>query len=469
MSKRPTITVIGDVMLDRYWFGLTNRISPEAPVPIIHIQEQKNCVGGAGNVALNVAAQGAACHLIAVIGQDEAGQKIGELCQQAGVITHFLTVSDHPSTMKLRTMSRSQQLIRMDFEQKYPLSFEKIKACLDPIIHETDVLVLSDYAKGVLTEVSRIIDYAKSHGVRVLVDPKQKQFDVYRGATMLTPNTLEFEEAVGCAWVDDLIMQQKALQLCEQYDIHSMVITRGERGMTIVNAQHQFSVPTVAKEVFDVTGAGDTVMATLAVELAKSSTLIDAVHTANRAAAIAVSKLGTGVVSEQELNQAYQMPTFRQRIIDEDAALEQIRLAKQRGQRVVMTNGCFDILHPGHVQYLHQAKALGDVLIVAVNEDASVKQLKGPTRPIHALWHRMEVLAGLTCVDWVVSFSEETPQRLIEKFIPNVLVKGGDYEAHAVAGGAVVTQHGGQVVILPLVPDCATTQSIAKIRQYEEI
>ncbi len=469
MSRRPTVTVIGDVMLDRYWFGLTNRISPEAPVPIIHIQDQKNCVGGAGNVALNVAAQGADCHLIAVIGQDEVGQKILELCHQAGIMTHFVTVADHPSTLKLRTMSRSQQLIRMDFEEKYPLDFERIKAQLAPIIHQTDMLVLSDYAKGVLSEASRIIDYAKAHGVPVLVDPKQRQFDAYRGATIITPNTVEFEAAAGCSWQDDASMQKKALNMCEQLEIDSMVITRGEKGMTVVTAQHQFSVPTVAKEVFDVTGAGDTVMATLAVELAKGSTLVDGVHTANRAAAIAVSKLGTGVVSEQELNQVYEMPTFRQRIVDEDVLLDQVQAAKQRGQRVVMTNGCFDILHPGHVQYLHQAKALGDLLIVAVNTDESVKKLKGPTRPVHALWHRMEVLAGLTCVDWVVPFSEETPQRLIEKLIPNVLVKGGDYQANTVVGGDVVKQHGGQVIILPLVPDCATTQSIAKIRRYEEV
>lgn len=469
MSRKPVITVIGDIMLDRYWYGLTNRISPEAPVPIIHIQDQKNCVGGAGNVALNIAAQGAECHLIGVIGQDEVGQTIVALCQQAGICTHFVTVADHPSTLKLRTMSRSQQLIRMDFEQEYALDFERIKAQLDPIIDQTDMLVLSDYAKGVLSEVSRIIEYAKAHGVPVLVDPKQKQFDVYRGATIITPNTSEFEDAVGCRWQDDLSMQQKALAMCADLAIDAMVITRGEKGMTVITAQHQFSVPTVAKEVFDVTGAGDTVMATLSVELAKGSALVDAVHTANRAAAIAVSKLGTGVVSQQELNQIYQIPTFRERIVDEDVLLAQVQLAKQRGQRVVMTNGCFDILHPGHVQYLHQAKALGDLLIVAVNTDDSVKQLKGPTRPVHPLWHRMEVLAGLTCVDWVVSFSEETPQRLIEKLIPNVLVKGGDYQAHTVVGGDVVTQHGGQVMILPLVPDCATTQSIAKIRQYEEV
>jgi D-beta-D-heptose 7-phosphate kinase/D-beta-D-heptose 1-phosphate adenosyltransferase len=468
MSRKPRITVIGDVMLDRYWFGLTNRISPEAPVPIIHIQDQKNCVGGAGNVALNIAAQGAECHLIAVIGEDEPGQKIEELCHQANIVTHFVKISDHPTTLKLRAMSRSQQLMRMDFEKKYPLDFETIKIQLDSIIDKTDVLVLSDYAKGVLAEVSCIIDYAKSHGVPVLVDPKQKQFQVYRGATILTPNTSEFEDAVGCAWVDDTVMQAKALEMLEKLKVDSMIITRGEKGVTVVNAQHQFSVPTVAKEVFDVTGAGDTVVATLAVELAKGRTLTDAVHTANRAAAIAVSKLGTTVVSEQELNATHQM-TFRQRIVDEAILLEQVHLAKQRGQRVVMTNGCFDILHPGHVQYLHQAKALGDILIVAVNTDESVKQLKGPTRPIHPLWHRMEVLAGLSCVDWVIPFSEETPQRLIEKFVPHVLVKGGDYQAHTVVGGEVVKQHGGQVVILPLVPDCATTQSIAKIRQYEEV
>ncbi|MGC8854384.1 MAG: bifunctional D-glycero-beta-D-manno-heptose-7-phosphate kinase/D-glycero-beta-D-manno-heptose 1-phosphate adenylyltransferase HldE [Halothiobacillaceae bacterium] len=464
---RAHVLIAGDVMLDRYWHGSTSRISPEAPVPVVRVEGDEWRVGGAGNVALNVAALGAQATLAAPVGEDEAAQTLRTLLLAHKVTHHLVSVSHYRTTTKLRVLSRHQQLIRLDFEEPAPKEAaaalpERVQQVLD----QAGALVLSDYAKGALQQAQTMIQQARAQGVPVIVDPKGTDFARYCGATVLTPNLGEFEAVVGvCASEHELI--ERGERLRDHLDLHALLITRSEHGMTLLEQGHPpLHLPARARDVFDVTGAGDTVVATLASALAAGVSLREATAWANLAASIVVGKLGTATASVEELRAAaHEHTPLPTGIMDEARLLEVVARARKAGERIVMTNGCFDILHPGHITYLAQARALGNRLIVAVNDDASVRRLKGLERPINPLDHRMQMLAALKAVDWVVPFSEDTPERLICTLLPDILVKGGDYRIEAIAGAPCVQAQGGEVKTLSFVDGHSTTGLIARIRE----
>jgi D-beta-D-heptose 7-phosphate kinase/D-beta-D-heptose 1-phosphate adenosyltransferase len=464
------VLVVGDLMLDRYWQGSTSRISPEAPVPVVHIQQCENRPGGAGNVAVNIAELGAAVMVDGLVGDDEAGTQLSAALLRAGVDCRFEARHDIATVTKMRILSRHQQLIRLDFEE--PLLGQSDAALLGRFtaaLEAVDVVVVSDYAKGALTQVAEMIVLARRAGKPVLVDPKGNDFTPYRGATLLTPNRAEFEAVVGvCSNEDEFAA--RAAALCEQLDLQALLVTRSEQGMSLLQrGQALQHFPARAREVFDVTGAGDTVISVLAAALAAGEALPTATALANEAAGIAVGKLGAVAVTVAELRAAISPPGssaagFETGVVDEQGLIALVQRVRAQGERVVMTNGCFDILHAGHVVYLEQARRLGDRLIVAVNDDASVTALKGVGRPINPLAQRMLVLAALQSVDWVVPFSEATPERLICHIQPDLLVKGGDYRPEQIAGFDCVTAAGGQVRVLDFADGCSTTAIIAAIR-----
>jgi D-beta-D-heptose 7-phosphate kinase/D-beta-D-heptose 1-phosphate adenosyltransferase len=464
------VLVAGDVMLDRYWHGPTGRISPEAPVPVVHIQETEERAGGAANVALNIAALGAGTTLLGVVGQDEAAEHLCAQLGQAGVSCDFERSATHPTITKLRVLSRNQQLIRLDFEEplartgafSQPDFLRRYQAALA----QCRVVVLSDYGKGTLEAAQELIRLARAAARPVLVDPKGKEFARYRGATLLTPNLAELEAVVGACPDEDSIVA-KGEKLRAELQLDALLVTRSEQGMTLLRAgQPALHLPAEAREVYDVTGAGDTVIALLAAGLAAGQDLPHAARLANIGAGIVVGKLGTATVSVAELRRAIRgLHQDEGGVLDEERLLERVAEARAHGETIVMTNGCFDLIHPGHVRYLDAARKLGDCLIVAVNGDDSVRRLKGTGRPVNPLTHRMQVLAALKPVDWVVPFSEDTPARLIGRVLPDILVKGGDYRAEDVAGYEAVTRNGGQVKILDFHAGYSTTAILEKTGQ----
>lgn len=461
------VLVVGDLMLDRYWHGSTSRISPEAPVPVVHVRDDEQRVGGAGNVALNIAALGGNAELMAYCGRDEAADALLRLLQHAGINCRLQQLDDFPTITKLRVMSRHQQLIRLDFEQGFqPVGGDVLLQNYRQALADADVVVLSDYGKGTLTEVSGFIDLAVEHDTSVLVDPKGSDFSIYRQATLITPNLTEFEGVVGaCAGLPQIV--ERGMNLIEDLALKSLLITRGEHGMTLLSLDHKpLHLPTHAREVFDVTGAGDTVISVLAASLAAGKSLEDATVLANYGAGVVVGKLGTATVDVEELDYALSGQRAHHRgVIEAEALRLAIAEVQQQGEKVVLTNGCFDILHPGHVRYLQQARKLGDKLVVLVNSDASVKRLKGPERPVNQLDQRMEMLAALECVDWVTEFDADTPQTLIESLLPDILVKGGDYDdISQIAGHECVLANGGEVKILSFIEGHSTTNIIKTIK-----
>ncbi|QYJ86838.1 bifunctional D-glycero-beta-D-manno-heptose-7-phosphate kinase/D-glycero-beta-D-manno-heptose 1-phosphate adenylyltransferase HldE [Shewanella mesophila] len=464
--EKAKVLVVGDVMLDRYWTGATGRISPEAPVPVVRVNQVEDRPGGAANVALNIAALGGQVHLAGIVGEDETAEALTQGVKTLGVEPKWHRVADKPTITKLRVMSRNQQLLRLDFEEPYAASHSQaLLTQAESELENVAVVVLSDYAKGAIDNPQAFIALARAKGVKVLVDPKGSDFSRYRGASLLTPNMAEFEQVVGSVTSEaDLVA--KAQALLTEYDLDAMLVTRSEKGMTLITrASPELHIPTVAREVYDVTGAGDTVISALATALAAGSDLPQACAIANTAAGIVVGKLGTSTVSRIELIAALNLSHGETGfgVLSEDQLVYALEEAKLRGERVVMTNGCFDILHAGHVSYLQQAKALGERLIVAVNDDNSVKRLKGDGRPVNTLDRRMAVLAGLASVDWVVSFSEDTPQRIIARLLPNMLVKGGDYKVEDIAGGKEVIEAGGSVEVLGFEDGVSTTAIIENI------
>ncbi|MBN6066502.1 bifunctional D-glycero-beta-D-manno-heptose-7-phosphate kinase/D-glycero-beta-D-manno-heptose 1-phosphate adenylyltransferase HldE [Aggregatibacter actinomycetemcomitans] len=464
------VLVLGDVMLDRYWFGATNRISPEAPVPVVRVQQNEERAGGAANVAMNIASLNVPVQLLGLTGQDEAGAVLTTLLQQQKIDCDFVRLATHPTITKLRILSRHQQLLRLDFEEDFQnvTSTDLLKK-LESAVKNYGALILSDYGKGTLNEVQKMIQIARNANVPVLIDPKGTDFERYRGATLLTPNMSEFEAVVGkCNSEQEII--DKGLKLISEINLTALLVTRSEKGMTLLRPnQPVYHLPTEAKEVFDVTGAGDTVISVLATALADGRSFEEACYLANVAAGIVVGKLGTSTVSTVELENAIHGRTSTGFGVMTEAELKDaVKLAKDRGEKIVMTNGCFDILHPGHVSYLENARKLGDRLIVAVNTDDSVKRLKGEERPINNLASRMAVLAGLSSVDWLVPFGEDTPQRLIGEVLPDLLVKGGDYKPEEIAGSKEVWANGGDVKVLNFENGFSTSNVIKKIKHLEK-
>jgi D-beta-D-heptose 7-phosphate kinase/D-beta-D-heptose 1-phosphate adenosyltransferase len=455
-------------MLDEYWFGDSARLSPEAPVPVVKPASTEQRAGGAANVALNVAALGARGVLAAIVGRDEHGERLGSLLEQRGVRCELVRSATLPTIHKLRVLARRQQLLRIDAEQSLAPAAAELGARFAQLVRQADAVILSDYAKGTLSRVAELIAGARAASVPVLVDPKGTDFERYRGAYALTPNRGEFEAIVGsCEDESDLLRKGEALRA--ELDLELLLVTRGEHGMTLFErGAPPLTLPAQAREVFDVSGAGDTVIALLGAGVASGLSAADAAALANLGAGIVVGKIGVATVSRSELTQALHAQGSGGRgLVDLPELKALVAEAKARGERVVLTNGCFDILHVGHVSYLEEAKSCGDRLVVAVNDDDSVRRLKGSRRPVNPLADRMAVLAGLASVDWVVPFSEDTPAELIAKVLPDVLVKGGDYRVEQIAGGDTVLKNGGEVRVLGLKPGRSTTALIDALRRKD--
>jgi D-beta-D-heptose 7-phosphate kinase/D-beta-D-heptose 1-phosphate adenosyltransferase len=466
-----SVLVAGDVMLDRYWVGPTQRISPEAPVPVVRIEKDETRPGGAANVALNAAALGTQTQLLGVVGKDEAARLLVAQLKSSKIALRFVESADKPTITKLRVLSRNQQLIRLDFEQSLSAvgAFDRDEhlAQFKAALGQAKVAILSDYGKGSLIDAAKLIAAAREAKRAVLVDPKGSEWKPYTGATLLTPNMSEFEAVVGKCTSEAQIVE-RGENLRHELRLDALLVTRSEHGMTLIQPkQAPLHLPTEAREVYDVTGAGDTVIATFACALAAGQPMSHAARLSNLAAGIVVGKLGTATASVAELQRAVRRSHEEDSaVLSEDELLALVAEAKARGETVVMTNGVFDILHVGHVKYLEAAKRLGDVLIVAVNDDDSTRRLnKGPGRPVNAVADRMRLLASLKCVDWVVPFGEDTPRRLISRVLPDRLVKGGDYQAEQIAGYEEVTANGGQVVVLDFHKGYSTTSVIERAKR----
>ena len=463
--SRIRVLVAGDAMLDEYWFGHAGRISPEAPVPVVETRRSERRPGGAGNVACNVAALGAEVHLASAVGDDDRATVLEEKLDAAGVLCRLHRVNGARTIQKLRVLARNQQLIRLDAEETYASCAAAMEESVAQLAGEVDAIVLSDYAKGSLAAVERLIACARHYGKAVLVDPKGRDFARYAGATVLKPNEAEFAAVAG-HWPDENDFLSRGESMVRDLKLDALLVTRGKRGMTLFPRREKpLTLPAEAREVFDVTGAGDTVIALMAAGIGCGMNLEAAASLANLGAGLVVRKIGVASVSRSELRLAlHRRGAGGRGLVSADELLPLVEECRHRGERMVMTNGCFDILHAGHVSYLQEAKGLGDRLVVAVNDDDSVARLKGRERPINPLLDRMAVLAGLAAVDWVVPFAEDTPADLIARVLPDVLVKGGDYRREEIAGGQAVLDSGGEVRILGLREGRSTSAIIDAIR-----
>ena len=460
--------VVGDAMLDRYWDGTAERVSPEAPVPVVTIEDERSRIGGAGNVAVNIASLGAHPTLLAPVGPDQPGRVFARLIGQHGIENRLMVQDGMTTPLKLRVVSQHQQLIRLDFEK--PASFNKtlFRKRFRSALNHCDVVILSDYGKGALEDPQPLIDLCRRRDKPVFVDPKRTDFSAYAGATAITPNRRELEAVAGPAPTLEAISAQ-AEKLCRRHRLKAMLVTLGEQGMLLRKGRKSTHLPVTARDVFDVTGAGDTAIAMFACAHAAGLPLEEAMRLANLAAGQVVGKFGTASVTPDELKQAIRLGrNIETGVVPCNTLRRLVRETRELGETVVLTNGCFDLLHAGHVALLEQAAELGDRLVVAVNSDASVRRNKGRGRPIQPLKYRQQVLAGLECVDWVVSFSQKTPERLIRQITPDVLVKGADYAPSQIVGKKEVEEAGGKVVVLPLVEGYSTTDLIRRIRESGE-
>ncbi len=460
--------VIGDLMLDEYLWGKAERISPEAPVQVVDVQREELRLGGAGNVANNLAVLGAQVSVCSVVGQDEnGGALIEELDRLAITGDAIFRDPGRRTSRKTRVVAAHQQIVRIDRETREPLSAgmeEHICRWIAANAGTFGVILLSDYHKGVLTQrvIETAIAAARQGGIPVLVDPKGSDFARYRGVTILTPNRREAEIASGVAIRDLESLERAAGVIMDTAGLDHLLITRSEEGMSLFSRSGEaVHIPTVAREVFDVSGAGDTVLASLAVGMAAGLGMSESARLANTAAGIAVAKLGTSTVSPAEIIDAVAQ-THRDsdsKIKNLDVLTAIIAAEKGRGKRIVFTNGCFDLLHAGHVKYLQKARGLGDLLVLGLNSDASVRRLKGEKRPLIGEDERAHILAALDCIDYVVLFDDDTPLALITQLKPHILVKGGDYTPEGVVGREVVEAYGGRVELVPFV-DCKSTTNI---------
>jgi D-beta-D-heptose 7-phosphate kinase/D-beta-D-heptose 1-phosphate adenosyltransferase len=468
--RNTRVLVVGDIMLDRYIWGDVERISPEAPVPIVRCGHRTERPGGAANVAMNLVGLGARAALFGFCGDDADALALEKSLHEAGVEAPLTTVSTHPTTSKLRILGGKQQMLRLDTEQTDGYSAEAYAALLgkvDAALSMTNAVVLSDYAKGVLTEevCQQVIRAAGRRGIPVLVDPKQHEFTRYRGATIICPNLTELSIAAGIPPqnLDALLAAGQAL--VPQLGLQCLIATMSEKGIAVLREHSRFVAPAAARQVFDVSGAGDTVIATLALAVASRLAMETAAQLANVTAGIVVGKVGTVPVERGELLSSL-MPEIELHAQEKVLTPEQLKMRaaawRSAGESVVFTNGCFDLLHVGHITLLEEARREGGRLVVGINSDASVRGLKGPTRPIVGERERGRILAALAAVDAVIVFDEPTPLRLIESLRPDVLVKGGDYRDETIVGAEQVRSWGGRVRIVPTVEGFSTTRLIAR-------
>ena len=464
--------IVGDLMIDEYLWGNAERISPEAPVQVVDVVREELRLGGAGNVANNLVALGCRVTVCSVIGGDENGTVLRHIFTGKGVDLSGLFEDPMRMTIrKTRVVAAHQQIVRIDRESREPLNpeFEEhITGFISERAGDYDVILVSDYLKGVLTDkvLTAVIGAGRTRGIPVVVDPKGSNFGRYRGATILTPNRKEAELASGVRINDETTLTAAAVNLIAAGELAAVLITRSEEGMSLFQSSGlAVHIPTVAREVYDVTGAGDTVIAVLGLVLACGGGYEEAARLANVAAGIAVGKLGTSTVSPDEIISAVGSDhrDSEAKIKNRDALAAIIAAEKLRGKRVVFTNGCFDLLHVGHVKYLQKARGFGDILVLGLNSDASVRRLKGEKRPLIGEEERAHLLAALDCVDYVVIFDEDTPYQLIQTIQPLVLVKGGDYTPEGVVGKDIVESYGGRVELVQFVDGRSTTNIIEKI------
>ncbi len=468
------VAVIGDVMLDRYVYGEAERISPEAPVPVLRVREESEMLGGAGNVLRNLAALGAKASCLAAVGDDDDGKRVAELlAREPGVTPAIVTAAGRTTIRKTRFVAGGHQLLRVDRERAEPLPVAAEREAvskIEAVLSGAGAVVLSDYGKGLLSKavIAAILAAAMRLGIPVLADPKGREFGKYRGAALVTPNRKELGEAADLPTGSDAEIEASARAVRERSGIAAVLATRGAQGMMLLDAAGAVHhIAAEAREVFDVSGAGDTVIATVAAGLAAGLPLLDAVRIANCAAGIVVGKVGTAVAHPAEIRAALERQESRateEKIASRQSAVDRAALWRRRGLRVGFTNGCFDLLHPGHIHLLAQARAACDRLVVGLNSDASVKRLKGNGRPVQGEAARAAVLAGLADVDLVTVFGEDTPAALIAALRPDVLVKGADYTVDTVVGADFVKSYGGRVVLAALLPGHSTTATVAKLR-----
>tara|TARA_Y100000590_G_scaffold136257_1_gene155986 strand:- start:583 stop:1998 length:1416 start_codon:yes stop_codon:yes gene_type:complete len=465
--KRGKILILGDIILDEYVKGTVDRVSPEAPVPVLKPERRELRLGGASNVASNVKSLGSKVELMGVIGRDDSGKEVRNLLKQHD-IRSSLVVSDKTTVNKLRLSAGQQQLLRIDREENFNKEeWSSIKVNFSKKLSKVNAVILSDYGKGTLLDVPMLIKMAKRKKINVFIDPKGDDFNKYKGAYAITPNFIEFSNVVGKV-DNEKDLNNKANELIKKLSLNVLLITRGQEGMTLFEKNRGKAVrtdfPTEAKDVFDVSGAGDTVIASLASGLASGLALGDSVRLANVAAGIVVGKSGTASPSLAELSVSL---NSKDSVLSKSEVKGLVKEARKDSKTIVFTNGCFDLLHVGHISYLEEAKKLGDRLVVALNSDKSVKKLKGAKRPINKLNDRAKQIAALDSVDWVTSFTEDTPLKLIKELEPDVLVKGKDYKVKDIAGSRQVLSKGGQVKTIKLVKGVSTTDLIKKIKNLD--
>ena len=463
--------MVGDIILDRYIWGDVDRISPEAPVPVVSVRRKTMNLGGAGNVAMNLSGLGCRQVLIGTRGDDMDGACMATILEQEKIHHHLITIQEHPTTTKTRIVGQNQQLVRLDEEMPDPVTGQdaaRLKELLDKTLPAADAVIISDYGKGTITPdiAGHIIEKCRLKKNPVFVDPKGVSWEKYQGAFCITPNMAELSRVAPFSDADDATLAHQAIKTMNRLALEYLLVTRGSRGMSLFRlGGTALQIPAEAKEVFDVSGAGDTVIATIAAAFAGGMTMQDAAALANMAAGIVIGKIGTQPIDAIALKQACRDKalTGTEKIVSKNLALNRVADWRAHHDRIVFTNGCFDILHVGHIKLLHAAAEHGDRLIVGLNSDRSVRQLKGEKRPIVPEEERAALLSSIKGVDLVVLFDTATPIELIQAFAPDVIVKGGDYTPETVVGHDIVQAYGGKIVIVPLVQGVSTTRVIESI------
>jgi D-beta-D-heptose 7-phosphate kinase/D-beta-D-heptose 1-phosphate adenosyltransferase len=483
-QKSVRVAVIGDLILDEYLDGVVNRISPEAPVPVHLVKKTSITAGGAANVARNIQLAGGEALIVGVCGNDGAADQLRQLLKLDSINTKgVFTDPERPTVRKTRITANHQQLVRVDWEEVKAIPVWVQDELYSYVEKQSwDVMLLSDYGKGGLPKgfLQRLIQLAQQRQIPVVIDPKGKDYSQYAGATLVTPNRKEAYDALGIDNQIDISAKELAERLHQTYSIENILVTLGAEGMLGLEANTNFTqhLPALTREVFDVSGAGDTVVAIMALGLGAKVSLFDAMRLANAAAGRVVEKWGTQPILRQELIEALESDFDRQnfgftntfsKISESREVAAAIGPVGKRKQKIVFTNGCFDILHAGHISYLEEARARGNVLVVGVNSDRSVRQLKGESRPIVSCEQRMRLLAALQCVDYVVPFDEDTPARLISELVPDVLVKGADYEVHQIVGADLVQANGGIVERISFVEGLSTSDIVRRVRENKGV
>lgn len=464
------IVVIGDVILDKYILGECERISPEAPVPIINVNSSKSLPGGASNVACNLLSIGANVILICPYGKDKSSAELKKILQKNKLSFRYIYDDFFKTPTKTRLLSQGQQIVRFDeYDRTVTTKADKIIKELESLEKKIDLIIFSDYDKGTLSEIDKILEYTNKKSIKTIVDPKGDNFDKYKNCSIITPNLKEFSKIVG-SFTNNSEFEEKAFNLLDKLALEALLITKGKYGLSLIsNSKDHQEISAEASEVFDVTGAGDTVISILAAMYASGASLYDAAFVSNIAAGISIQRQGTVQVTREELSNALAKKNnykFISKILDENVDLGLFfKSLKQKNKKIVMTNGCFDILHAGHVSYLEKSQLMGDYLIVGINTDESVRRLKGKKRPVNTLENRMRVIASLNSVDLVIPFSEDTPINLIKTIKPDIYVKGADYKLNEIIGADFIRSYGGEVNLIPLLDGLSTSNTISKISE----